>query len=117
MSRQMRLMPLFLILLFVLFILVLLLVVIGIFLVVFFVFLFVLRRFEFERIQAGHAEIGTALFTGQWIAFVEFFLIQVKQRVAVRTIDHLHFLQKHRFHYSRIQSRSVMFSPLPASAA
>src|ERR1017187_6270140 len=80
--------------LFLLLIFVLLFVVVYVFVVfLLFILVLILASFEFQRIQAGDAEIGSALIAGQRVSFVQFFHVQVDYRVAVRTVDHLRFLQ------------------------
>src|ERR1017187_8442199 len=83
-----------LILLFFLFLLLIFVLLLFVVVYVFVVFLlFILVSFDVQRIQAGDAEIGSALIAGQRVSFVQFFHVQVDYRVAVRTVDHLRFLQ------------------------
>src|SRR5580692_13107500 len=103
------------ILFFLLFLIFILLVVIYIF-VVFLLFLLLIRaRFKFQRIQAGHAEIGTALIAGQRVSFVQLFFVQVDYGVAIWTVDHLRFLQGTVPLYKNSR-RCAMLSPWLAAA-
>src|ERR1022692_1286513 len=80
--------------LFLLLIFVLLFVVVYVFVVfLLFILVLILASFEFQRIQAGDAEIGSALIAGQRVSFVQFFHVQVDYGVSVWTVDHLRFLQ------------------------
>src|SRR5450432_433363 len=105
-ARSSRLIILFF--LFFLFLFILVLDVFGIFVVVFFLLVLILAGFKFQRIQASHADGGSALIAGQRVSFVQIFLVKFDHRFAVWASGHLDS-SKAQFSYTRIRADRLRF--------